>query len=354
MHLQARVFAGRLQYSSILNYGTQFYFPATGDWRGIELRSLYLGLAGHKLMMGLAWQDNARVEQRALDLAAPANDITISSPGSRGGIYAQDEWRIGDTLTATLGLRVDHNSATGSQTSPRVALIWQAAPVTTLKALYGRAHRAPNAYERDYSDGLVLVANPSLRGESIDTVELVADHRLASDMQLHAAVYRWIMHNLIALGIDPVSGFPQYRSSGDVKATGAEFAADKSWAAGGRLRGSIALQQVRNDAGSRLLNSPRLLAKLNFSAPLPVAGVRIAYDLQYDSSRLTLAGSQTGGYGVSNLRLSSHKQAKGLEVGMSLRNLFDKRYAHPGSDTNWQNVFQQDGRSLAFDAQFRF
>ena len=55
-------------------------------------------------------------------------------------------------LTATLGLRVDRNDVTGNELSPRAALIWKATPDTTVKALYGRAHRAPNAFERDYDD----------------------------------------------------------------------------------------------------------------------------------------------------------------------------------------------------------
>ena len=354
LQVQARLFAGQQQYKSILQYGTQFSFPAHGDWRGVELRTLYLGLAGHKLMLGMEWQDNFRVHQRSFSLAGAGQDISISSPGTRTGIYAQDEWRITDTLTATLGLRFDHNSTTGNRTSPRAALIWQAAPTTTLKALYGRAHRAPNAFERDYYDGFSQVGNPALKGEGIDTLELVADHRVGSDLQLHASIYQWDMQDLIALGMDPASGNTRYQASGDVKARGVEIAADKTWPWGGRLRSSIAVQHVRSDAGAKLLNSPQLLGKLNFSTPLPVAGLRMGYELRYDSTRLTVNGSETGGYAVSNLRLSTDKLAKGLEVGLTVRNLLGKRYAQPGADTNWQNTLQQDGRSIAIDAQLRF
>ena len=354
LQVQARLFAGQQQYKSMLNYGTRFSFPAAGDWRGAELRTLYLGLAGHKLMRGLEWQDNFRVSQRSFGLDGSGKDISISSPGTRTGIYVQDEWRIAETLTATLGMRFDHNSTTGNRTSPRAALIWQAAPTTTFKALYGRAHRAPNAFERDYSDGFSQVGNPDLKGEGIDTLELVADHRVGSDLQLHVSLYQWEMQDLIALGMDLASGNTRYQAGGDVKARGAEIAADTTWTWGGRLRGSIALQRVRNDAGAKLLNSPQLLGKLNFSTPLPVAGLRLGYELRYDSARLTVNGSETGGAAVSNLRLSTDKLAKGLEVGLAVRNLLDKRYAHPGASTNWQNTLRQDGRSVAIDARLRF
>lgn len=354
LQVQGRLFAGQERYTSHLNYGTVFSFPATGAWRGGELRLLYTGVSEHTLMFGLEAQDNWRVDQQVLDLANPANDILIQSPGSRSGMYAQDEWRISDTLTATLGLRVDHNSTTGTKTSPRAALIWQATPATTLKALYGRAHRAPNAYERDYSDGIVQVANPALNGESIDTLELVADRRFGSDLNIRGTFYRWKMRNLIAQGIEPVSGLTQYQSSDDVLANGLELSADKTWPGGSRLRGSLSFQHVRQGGGDRVLNSPQRLGKLNFSTPLSLAGLRLGYELQVDSSRRTKDGSDTPGYGVSNLHLSTAKLAPGLEIGLTVRNLFDKRYAHPGSDSNWQNAIEQDGRSVRLNANYRF
>ena len=36
------------------------------------------------------------------------------------------------------------------------------------------------------------------------------------------------------------------------------------------------------------------------------------------------------------------------------QNLFDKHYAHPGADSNWQNVLEQDGRSVRLAVSARF
>ena len=66
-------------------------------------------------------------------------------PGYRLGLYVQDEWHLSETLVSTLGLREDRNDRTGTKASPRVALVWRPASYTTIKALYGRAHRAPAA-----------------------------------------------------------------------------------------------------------------------------------------------------------------------------------------------------------------
>lgn len=350
LQLQARLFAGRKVYTGSLNYRQVFAFSSTSEWRGGELRLLYTGLTKHKLMVGLELQDNLRIEPQMIGAVFLTNDGVVASPGTRSSIYAQDEWRIADTLTATLGLRLDRNTATAA--SPRMGLIWQTAPSTTLKALYGRAHRAPSAFENYFKDNS---SQMNLAGERIDTLELVADHRVNSDLNLRASVYQWSMLDLITLGLNPVSQVPQYQTGGDVNAKGVELSADKTWTSGARLRGSLSLQRARTGQGTEMLNSPELLGKLAFSAPLPVASLRLGYELQYDSARHTKRkGPDTAGYAVSNLYLSTDKWVKSLELGLGIRNLFDKRYAYPAADTNWQNAIEQDGRSVRLQATYKF
>jgi iron complex outermembrane receptor protein len=289
-----------------------------------------------------------------LDLAQPANDVQIPGSGYRVGLYAQDEWRVSETLLGTLGLRVDRNDATGTKLSPRVAVIWQGTPASTFKLLFGRAHRAPNAYERNYDDGFAQVANPALNGERIDTLEFVADHRVSKDLALRGSVYRWTMDDLVTLGIDAGSGIPQYQSGEKVEALGLEASVDRTWDSGARARSSVSVQDEKYASGRRLPNSPALLGKLNLSSPLPWAGLRAGFEWRYDAKRLTLDGSKLGGYAVSNLNLSTEALAKGLEVSLGIGNLFDKRYAHPGADTNWQNALEQDGRSVRARLGYRF
>ncbi len=60
-------------------------------------------------------------------------------------VYLQDEWRIASALTVNYGVRFDHYSAfsSGSQLSPRVNFVWQAAPNTTVHAGYSRFFSPP-------------------------------------------------------------------------------------------------------------------------------------------------------------------------------------------------------------------
>jgi len=57
---------------------------------------------------------------------------------------------------------------------------------------------------------------------------------------------------------------------------------------------------------------------------------------------------------LSNLNLTASNWAKGLEVSLGIRNLFDQHYAHPASFRNWQSALDQDGRSVRAKLEYRF
>lgn len=352
--LTARLFYGHERYRSRLNYGGAFDFPADGQWRGGEVRLLYTGLTNRKLLFGVEGQDNFRVEQKVEIPSAQMTKRLISSEDRRYGLFAQDEWHLAPTLLTTLGLRVDRNDKTRTQISPRVGLIWRAHPATTIKGLYGRAHRAPNAYERDYDDGVAMVGNQALAPECIDTFEGVIDQRIGRDLTLRASVYRWRLQSLITMGIDPVSGFSQYQSGLPVRASGVEMSADRTWTNGARLRSSILYQAAHQEGSGRLVNSPRWLAKLNGSSPLPWAGLHAAYEWRFEGARLTRDGTALGGVSISNVALVVDGWIRDLTVTLGVRNLFNKIYAHPAAETNWQNALEQDGRSIRLRFNYRF
>ncbi|MCW5601344.1 TonB-dependent receptor [Nitrosomonas sp.] len=357
LNVLGRVFLGQFRYHSPATYeGAKTLATGPSDWHGAEIRFVSTAVARHKLMLGVEYQNNTRIQQTTQVFVAPQDNVDIESAVLRTGVYLQDEWQITETLAATAGLRYDYNGWIGSRLSPRGALIWQATPKATLKALYGRAHRAPNSYERDFADGISQIANPHLNSETIDTVELIADYRITESMNLRTALYRWNMRNLIVFRDNPEQEkLPFFQQSDvDVIARGVEFSADKTWSWGGRLRASFALQDDKF-AQSRLVNSPQYLSKLNFTTPLPFAGLRLGYELQYNSKRKTLDDTHVGGYVLSNLNLMTDVRAiKGLQASLALYNLFDEHYLHPASDNNWQNSIVQDGRSVRFRLDYRF
>lgn len=352
--VSGRLFAGEQDYRSRLVYGTAYGYPAKSAWHGFELQAVSTAFAAHKLMLGLEYQRNGRIDQYIVDEADPTNDARISSGGNRVGVYAQDEWQLSASLSATLGLRIDRNDVTGTHSSPRAGMIWNVSDATTFKFLYGEAHRAPNAYEAEFEDGVSNASNPGLRGETISTYEWVIDHRVSPETALRAAVYRWTMDDLITLDTDPASGLAQYRSGGSVEADGVELSVHHGWRSGAHVRASLSFQDLSSSHVGHVSNSPRLLGRVNLITPLPWAGWRAGYELHYDSRRLTTTGGDVGGAAVSNLRLSTEALGTGTELALDIHNLFDKHYWHPAPDTNWQSAIEQDGRSVGLSLTVAF
>jgi outer membrane receptor protein involved in Fe transport len=84
-------------------------------------------------------------------LGAQTSDVplTVVDNGTQSqeieSVYLQDEWKALPALTVNFGLRFDHYSAysSGSQVSPRLNVVWQLLPDTTLHAGYSRYYTPP-------------------------------------------------------------------------------------------------------------------------------------------------------------------------------------------------------------------
>ncbi|UJP05891.1 MAG: TonB-dependent receptor [Nitrosomonas sp.] len=355
----ARVYVGRnhLQQAFVAQGVNQI---ATGpsSWHGAELRLLSTAINNHSLMLGIEYQNNTSIRQTFENITPPEVLVVTNSPVVRVGVYGQDEWRITDTLTATVGLRYDYNGWIGSRLSPRAGLVWQASDKTVLKALYGRAHRAPNSYERDFSTITTLGApNSGLRGETIDTAEIVADHQPQPNMNVRASAYFIDMFNVIALDINPIDPFLSIYGQAPHRmiSKGVELSLDKTWDWGGRFRSSFGFQDAEQH-GAHLKNSPYHLGKINFIIPIPLMkNLHAGYELQYYGARETKDGAQTDSYVLSNLNLVTDvRWMKSLEASLSVYNMFNENYQHPAGGSNWQDIFWQPGRTVRFRLDYRF
>ena len=364
LSLSARAFAGDYRYESTLMYdGEGYEYPASAAWHGAELQLVSTAVAGHTLLVGTEYQRNQRIDQNIVypDIGYLLRD---RRDGYRAGLFVQDEWQITDTFASTLGLRADHNDLTGTEFSPRAGLIWNAGKHNTLKLLYGRAHRAPNAYQMYYDEAYLIEdgtigayqrANPSLGGEVVETTELVLDHIASANLHLRASLYRWKIDDLIKLVADADS-VGQYQAAGSVESRGLELSADHTWRNGARLRGNLSFQHATGTAGERVENSPRMLGRMNFSTPLANLPLRMGVEFAYDSKRRSPAGNTVDAYWRSNLHLVAERWIQGAEVSVSVMNLFDEDYAHPsgGAPIHTMDRIAQDGRSLRVKFDYRF
>ena len=362
--VSGRIYFGRYEYDGDYIYDappvTVNKDQALGEWWGAELKLVKTVFDKHKLVMGGEYQENRRQNQANFDQAPFASYLDDKRSSRRAGVYLQDEYAVRDNWLLNAGLRYDNYSTIGGTLSPRLAVIHRMNESTVVKVLYGTAFRAPNAYESYYAFPGQQIGNSSLRPEKIKTWEAVLERYLPGNWRVTASGYYYKVNDLITQVpvADPATGgvLLQYQNLDNVDAKGVEFEAEHSWSGGARLRGSFTAQMARDETGAALSNSPKHLAKLNYSTPVFHDKLRAAVELQYTGRRITTFG-ETGGFLTANLTLLSERLAPGLELSASVYNLFDRKYADPvafdvGVPT--RDVIQQDGRNFRFKLTYRF
>lgn len=326
-----------------------------GRWLGLEGRWQYEGWQGQRLVLGLEAQNNFMQRQRSgFDNSAGTAGADIDSTSQRGGLFVNDEITVQKGLRVVLGARLDRQLNGQKSATPRLALLWDAAPGLVVKLLDGRAYREPNAFESEYRDNTAL-ANPALRSETLRASELALDWRALPNLRLAASMYRYKVSDLIEQQVDAASGLLIFNNVGAVQAQGCELEADYVDASGWRLRGSWSGQRARNQSGGEQIgNSPISLAKLNLSLPLPALQARMGLEWQRIGERLTLAGARLPTHAVSNLTLQIAPPGSRVSVSASVYNLFDKAYADPGGPELRQDSLAQDGRQWRVQAGLQF
>lgn len=359
VELTGRLYYGRYAFEGSYVYDAPPLYrnrdSVRGEWWGAEARMVSTAIDRHKLVFGAEYQRDMRQRQKNFDEQPYALNLDDRREGDRAGIYLQDEIVLHDKLRLNAGLRYDHASGFGGIFNPRLGLIAEPFERTFVKLLYGTAYRAPNAYERFYAVSGVggQKANPDLRPERIRTGELAVEHFLYDSFRIGGSVFSYKIRDHIDATVDPADGLTVFRNIDGVRATGFGAEAEHVWSWGARLRASYSRQRAQDASGVRLTNSPRHLAKLNATAPLPGGWLRAGAELQYTGPRRTLAG-ETGGFWLGNLNLTADRLAPGLEASLGLYNIFNKRYADPGGTEHVQDAIRQDGRSIRLKLWYRF
>jgi iron complex outermembrane receptor protein len=365
LDVQASLYYGHYAYSGDYVYD---YPPVTinrdetrGDWWGGELRFLSTAFDRHKVIYGAEYRNDVHRDQSNFDVDPFVSFLDDHRSKRTYGVYAQDEFSLSDSWILNAGLRQDHSTEDQTATNPRLAVIHTFTPATTAKLLYGTAFRAPNAYEKYYvTDASLYKANPDLKPEKIKTQELVLEHYLQNDFRLTGSVFSYKIDNLISLTLDPVDNLFVFRNIDVAEAKGVELEAERLWHGGTRLRASYSWQSAKDGTtGARLSNSPRHLAKMNFTTPFFGDVWRAGSEIQYTGERTTPRGGTVGDFAVMNLTLTAERFAKNLEVSAGIYNLFDKKYADPPSTEHFDslgrylNQIPQDGRSFRLKLTYR-
>jgi iron complex outermembrane receptor protein len=315
-----------------------------GEWWSGEIRLGYTGFERHHVLFGAEIQDNVRQYQDNYDVFGGTSYLKKPYRSLRYGFYLQDEIRLLDSLSLSLGMRYDHQPL-GESANPRAGLIWRPWEATAVKLLYGSAFRAPNVYERFYADIVTYKSNSNLRPERNRTIELVVEQFLGRSMRLTASLYRYDVSNLIRQTRDPSDGLIFYDNLDRAQGQGLELEAERRFESGLNIALNYALQRTEGSHGHKLTNSPSHLLKLRLSMPLWSESWRLGLETQYMSERFTRTGRQVSDYVLSNLTLNADL-TKSLRLSFGVYNAWNQRYADPVGDDFVQDRILQDGRSF--------
>jgi iron complex outermembrane receptor protein len=356
----ARLYGGRYDYR-----GHYVYEPPPGLnedtadalWFGASVQAVYKGFSRHTVVVGFDAQRDVRRDLSNYDIDPYALYIDGRSTNTHLAPFVEDEFALRDDLRLDAGLRYDHTSEHGPDTSPRVALIYSPTATTTLKALAGEAYRAPNAYETTYAEtgSAIGLGSSTLDSERIRTLELALSQRFGARTTLSASIFRYDIRSLIDEVVEPGADYSGFENAGHVRDTGLELAIDHVWQNGATLRASYGYANVEDLANGDawFQNSPHHLVKLDVTAPLGASGLLAGAEARYVSKRLGATGT-IDPYAVVDLTLTWPAIRDRLELSLSLRNLFDTRYADPPGPSFVQNGIEQDGRTALFRASWHF
>ena len=189
--------------------------------------------------------------QKNFDLYPPMTCLNSQETATIFSFYAQDEIQLWRNVILNVGGRYDHFSTFGGTLNPRAALIYQPWEPTTFKFLYGRAFRAPNAYENYYAT-LSNELNKKLGPETVRSYELVWEQELNRHWHTDVSLFRDDIQNLISYQQDPATTLFYFANVDSVVSEGAEFEVNAQWADGFAQAGQLYMRPHGEHAQTRM------------------------------------------------------------------------------------------------------
>jgi outer membrane receptor for ferrienterochelin and colicins len=305
---------------------------------------------GRKHLLTAGAEARRDLENRQTATNSTGQYLDIDVPGTKAGVYVQDEFRAAPWLLLSAGLRVDHFSDFGSRTTPRAGVVLLPRPQTAVKLLYGRAFRAPNPYERYYYTS-EFGPGPELRPEQIQSSEVVWEESLSEHVRMTVTAFSYDVEQIIEQRAT-VEGDIYFENAGRTRGRGFEAEVESRFGNGLVARAGYTFAQVRDrDSDQPVSNSPSNLATVTLQAP--VSRLFVALEGQYVGERLTLDGSAADGYFAPNVTVSSAVDRR-IGFGLSIYNFLNRRYADPGAEEHRQQSLQQDGVTARLRVHLRF
>ncbi|WP_411850179.1 TonB-dependent receptor domain-containing protein [Stenotrophomonas sp. LGBM10] len=153
----------------------------TMELEGIVLDTMLdMTFGAHKLTVGGQYTDTDMTDG-VFGMDGNGYQDNVKQKHRMSSVFAEDNWSLTDTLTATVGLRYDHHNIFGSHLSPRGYLVWNASDAWTVKGGVSTGYKTPRPDQLfpgvtgfGGQGVLPLVGSPNLKPETSTNYELAA------------------------------------------------------------------------------------------------------------------------------------------------------------------------------------
>jgi outer membrane cobalamin receptor len=273
-------------------------------------------------------------------------------------LFAQDDWRLADSVSLIAGARYDDYEEFGGVFSPRLGLIWEANEQSTFKLLYGHAFRAPSYVERFTINNPAYVGTPDLDPEIIDTVEgsvLGTWRGIKWDLGVYYSKYK----DIIVLGEKPAATSPApYVNRDKATAHGLEVSLGRLLTRTLNVQVNYTYQKIENDVtDSSLPGIAEHQANIDVQwEVLPRTFLDVNFYWCSDRKRdVTDPREPLDGYELVNLSLLAQNiGVENLELQVKVNNLLDEDYADPAPENTIYYDFPRPGINGMVELKYSF
>jgi len=318
--------------------------------------AVYTGWDEHRVRvaLGVTWGDvykttetknfNTNNSPKAAGIVDVSDTDEVWLPEKTRDSYfvsVQDEWQIARDWQLVAGARYDKYSDFGDTTNPRLALVWLTSDDWTTRLMYGRAYRAPSLSELYATANPVALGDTNLEPEVIDTYELAFHRSFDGGSHYSLNFFHYRIEDLILL-----TG-QQFTNIGERKGKGLEFEFESKLTTDLTLVGNYSYQKsedlaTNEDVGNAPTRQGYLSLNWASSAEwnVNVEGHWLGTIERPPGDARDPIGSES----VWNITARRMGLVEGLEVAVSVRNMFDSDWRTP-SATSVPGDYPAPGRS---------
>ncbi|MEW5796138.1 MAG: TonB-dependent receptor [Candidatus Zixiibacteriota bacterium] len=346
--------------------------PIWTDWEedryvGAELRLDFDFSDRHRLIVGGEGQFH-RLKQISGETESDGESVVenvipaahVELDGRLYNLYAQDHYRLTSFASVVGGVHFNSFSYTTGKVMPKGVLIVTPYRGATWKFIASRGFRSPTFYEMAFDDASFYYRNPELVPELIASYEVIVSQQFPYGLAADVAVNSSLVTDLIRLTqvdtTDP--GHPgnpyeeeilQFRNGGEMHLKSVEAALRSSPAYRFSGFANLTWQEAVQDQGGihkSLPNSPRWLANVGLTYQLRQDKLALSVKAQHISTRTTWDGGRLAQVWLLDAMLQSRRLVGALDIGVGVKNVFDKEYRVPLSfDYAPSTSIERPGRS---------